>query len=48
MLQKTLYAPDPRCAREVYRPVPEIDPAILEAVKMVGTIGAAITLRPKF
>ena len=28
-----------RFARDVYRPVPEIDPEILNAMKMVGTIG---------
>jgi len=30
-----------RYAREVYRPTPEIDPAIFEVMKMVGTIGYA-------
>ena len=28
-----------RFARDIYRPVPEIDPQILDAMKMVGTIG---------
>jgi hypothetical protein len=30
-----------RFAREVYRPVPEVDPDILKAMKIVGTIGYA-------
>jgi hypothetical protein len=30
-----------RFSREVYRPIPEVDPDILKAMKMVGTIGYA-------
>jgi PAB-dependent poly(A)-specific ribonuclease subunit 2 len=41
---ETQYASDnwpARFAREVHRPVPPVDPAILAAMKMVGTIGYA-------
>jgi len=36
-----------RFAREIYRPIPEIDPQILKAMKMVGTIGYAPNLGNK-
>jgi hypothetical protein len=32
---------DGRFSREVYRPIPEVDPDILKAMKIVGTIGYA-------
>ena len=41
---ETAYASDnwpSRFAREAYRPAPPVDPAILQAMKMVGTIGYA-------
>ena len=41
---ETTYASDnwpARFAKEAYRPVPPVDPAILAAMKMVGTIGYA-------
>ena len=47
---QTSYASDnwpERFSKVVYRPTPEIDPAILEVMKMVGTIGYAPNINNK-